>query len=217
MLEAIQDERDVMRKVVLALLLQIGLLSSGNCVAERLFPATFIGQPVMHLKDGSVQACGVRFMGFDAPLNASNSKESVWVSDASFMLDRGGYGLVKAILKKATVGDVLNKRTPVLQAFNSFWIKAPGAASTQPVNGKVGDGENKGSKIYVTDIVSVMALHEAILDHKSIQLGIKSKDSNDFALYGEVKLSEKEFEQVGSCMDELIGLMQKDLEKSGKK
>lgn len=195
------------------LLLLVGLLLSGSCFAERLLSATFTGQPTLLLKDGNIQSCGVRFVGFEAPINPSNPKESIWFSDASFMLDRGGFGMVKAILKKSTIGAINTGGKQTVQTFKTFWIKAPNADATQPINGKVIDGENEGSKLYIADAIGVMNLYKAISEHKPIQLGFKFVDSNDFAFYGEVALSEKEFEQVRSCMDELIGLMQKDLEK----
>ncbi len=198
-------------------LLLVGLLLPGSCFAERLLSASFIGQPVLLLNEGNIQSCGIRFVGFEQPINPSNPNESLWFPDASFMLDRQGFGRVKAVLTKSTVGAVNTGKKPNVQSFKTFWIKVPGSEATKPVNGKAIDGESAGSKLYITDAIGVMKIYEATSEHKPIQLGFKFEDSNDFAFYGEVTLGEKEFEQVSPCMGELINLIQKDVEKSGKK
>lgn len=202
-----------------ALFLLVGLLVSGSCFAERLLAASFYGQPVMLLNGGAVQSCGIRFVGVETPANPTNPKESIWFPDTSFMLDRRGYGMVKAILNKSTVGDInIGNKKQTNQPFKTFWIKAPNADATKPVKGEAIDGETQGSKLYVTAPISVMELYAAVSKHKPIQLGIKfDDDANDFALYGEVTLSEQDFNQVASCMSELMGLIQKDVEKSAKK
>lgn len=202
-----------------AVFLLVGLLVSGNCFAERLLAASFHGQPVMLLKDGAVRSCGIRFVGIQTPANTSNPKESLWFPDASFMLDRRGYGMVKTILNQTTVGDInIGNRQQTPQPFKTFWMKAPIADATKPLKGEVINGETQGSKLYVTAPISVMELYAAVSKHKPIQLGIKfDDDANDFALYGEVTLSEQDFNQVASCMSELMGLIQKDVEKLDKK
>lgn len=187
------------------------LMFSGTCFAERLIPVSFIGQPFINLRDGVVQSCGVRFVGYETPVNPSNSKEFLWFSDASFMLDRSGAGMVKAILSKNTVDGVAKNNKPVVQTFKTFWIKVAGADATKPIKGNAIDGETKGSKIYATDGIGIMKIYTAFVNNEPINIGYKFvDDSSDFALFGEIALSDKEFIQTKSCMDELIGKIQDD-------
>jgi len=184
---------------------------SGNCLAEKLTPVDFIGQPFMNLREGVVQSCGVRFVGYETPLNLSNPKENLWFSDSSFMLDRSGVGMVKAILSKNTIGGVTKNQKPDIQTFKTFWIKVAGADATKPIKGNAIEGETKGSKIYATDVIGIMKIYTAFVSNEPIQIGYKFDDDlNDFALFGKISLSDDEFKQVNSCMNELIEKIQHD-------
>lgn len=119
-----------------------------TCFVERLMPVDFIGQPLMNLRDGVIQYCGVRFVGYETPANLSNPKENLWFTDASFMFDRSGVGMVKAILSKITVDGVYKNLKPDIQTYKTFWIKVAGIDATKPIKGNAEDGETKGSKIY---------------------------------------------------------------------
>lgn len=186
-----------------------------TCFAERLLPVDFIGQPFMNLREGVIQSCGVRFVGYQTPANLSNPKENLWFSDASFMFDRSGAGMVKAILSKITVDGVYKNKKPDIQTYKTFWIKVAGTDATKPIKGNAIVGETKGSKIYATDGIGVMKIYTAFVSNEPIQIGYKfNDDSNDFALYGKISLSDDEFKQINSCMNELLEKMQHDGGKS---
>ncbi len=198
-----------MRATVLVTL--FGVFFSINCFAERVLLVDFLGQPVMNLSKGDVQACGVRFIAADIPENPSSNSEIVWISDASFMLDRSGYGMVKAVISKSTVGDIASGGKVVDQEFKTFWMKANGKSATHPIAGEAIDGENKPSKLYLTSATSIMNLYGEVVNKKPIMLGLQFYDSNDFAFSGVVSISDEELNQVTSCMDELLNLMEKDI------
>lgn len=204
-----------MKKMNVILLL-VGLMVYGSAYAEQLIAADFVGQPSILLKEGVLQSCGIRFVGFENTFNPDNPKESIRMSDASFMLDRKGYGLVKATLSMNTVGGVQTHKKQVTQPFRTFWIKAPNADATKLVKGQaVVNGDSINSKLYITDALSVMALHSAVAEQKPIQIGIKfDDDTKDFAFFGKVTMTDSEAEQVSSCMNELIGLIEKDIDKN---
>jgi hypothetical protein len=202
----------MIKNIVVALLY---ICFSCNSFAERVFLVNFVGQPLMSLKNDHVQTCGVRFMAVNAPDNPSSMNEVVWVPDASFNLDRSGFGMVKAVLNKTTVGDVAKDKVGKIagQEFKTFWMKASGKPATHPIKGEAVDGENKPSKIYATYANSVLNLYEDITQKRPIILGINFGDANDFAFSGVVSLKEKELEQLDSCMNELLSLIIEDSEK----
>ena len=62
-----------------------------------------------------------------------------------------------------------------------------------------------------------MEIYSAIMQGNVIVLGLKYSDGlKDVAFFGKVSISEPELEQIKSCMSELIGYMQKDLEPRSK-
>jgi hypothetical protein len=201
------------------LLLIVGLLVSIEAVAERLMPSTYYGQPLMNLNEGEIQSCGVRFIGIQTPVNSANIKESIWFPDSSFMLDRTGYGMVKAILSRTSVGDVVkNTSKQSGLPYKSFWLKASGADATKPIKGEALNGDGLNSKIYATSTEEVANLYRAFVNKEPIQIGFKFPDSsNDFALFGTIEMDDKGLGQVKSCMEELIMKMQKDVYKSNKR
>lgn len=185
-------------------------------LAERVLSVDFTGQPLMNLNKGVIQACGIRYIGVEAPANPSNLTETVWVSDASFMLDRSGVGIVKAVINKSTVGDIAKGAEGgkiIAQEFKTFWMKPKEKAATHPLRGEAVDGENKPSKIYITDMDSITNLYDDVLQERPIMLGLQFEDGNDFAFSGVVRLKNAEINQVTSCMGELLSLIEKDIEK----
>lgn len=193
------------------------IMLPATCLAERLMPINFSGQPLMNLKEGAVDSCGVRFVGFTSPANPSNKEEQLWVSDASFMLVRGGVGIVKAVLSKTTVGNVNeNKLETISQSFKTFWIKVDGEDSTKPINGDALDGETKGSKLYATKAVGLMRIYNAFVNKEPVQIGYKfNNDLSDLAFFGNISISGDEFNQINLCMNELLEKMHQDANRTG--
>lgn len=192
-------------------LIILGLQVTVKCYAERLLPITFKGQPTLFLKNGNLHSCGVRFLGVEDMPESADIGQSVWVPDASFNIDKDGFGFVKAIINKATIGDVIKSKAPVAQTFKSFWIKAPNTKSTMPIKGGIYNGDNKNSKLYVTDFESVWGLYRAVLEGKPIQIGF-SFNEDEFAFYGLVNLNEKELNEITACLTEISGQLRKDAE-----
>jgi hypothetical protein len=198
-----------MKKVLLSLVI---LLFCNSSFAERLLPVDFIGQPQMLLKDSNVNACGIRFMGIQSPSDSSDNSAPIWIADASFMLYRNNMGLVKALISESTVGAISKNSKKVSQkTFNTFWIKADNNPATSPVKGNAIDGEDAGSRIYITETDPLISLYLAIMSGEQIKLAYKFKDeSKNMILYGKVSLNEDDFKQVKGCMGELAKLIAKD-------
>ena len=198
-----------MKKVLLSLVI---LLFCNSSFAERLLPVDFIGQPQMLLKDSNVNACGIRFMGIQSPSDSSDSSAPIWIADASFMLYSNNMGLVKALISESTVSALSKNNKKVnKKTFNTFWMKADNSPATNPVKGNAVDGEDAGSKIYITDIDPLISLYLAAMSGEHIKLAYKFKDeSKNMILYGKVSLSEDDFKQIKGCMDELASLIAKD-------
>lgn len=185
--------------------------------AERLMPMEFIGQPLMLLDGGNPQSCGIRVVGIQPPLDINNPNEVLLAPDGSFMLDRKGYGLVKALAYKTTVKDVSSQKAPEDMPFKGFWFKAANVKATTPLL-KTIQGEQKHSLIYATDADSIVGLYGAVLENQPIQFALKFENgAEDVAFYGKVIIREDEIQQVMSCMSELSNLVNKDIESETKK
>jgi hypothetical protein len=168
-----------------------------------MLPIEFKGQPTVLLKDGSITSCGIRFFGVESPINGGSIDEPLYVSDASFMVDKRNIGMVKALIYKTSPDQMEKNVVPQSIQFNSFWIKANGAQATVPLDGKVLDGDDKNSKLYITDIEPIFKLFLGVLSKDPINIGFKFKDNNDFAFYGKVQISEADSTQISSCIHEL--------------
>ena len=200
------------------------LIFSNTSMAERMLKTDgFIGQPMLFLKEGNVDACGIRFMGVQTPVDVNNPKEKLWVVDASFMLNRAGYGAVKATLNSSTVGSMMKSSNTAgdlsVVSFETFWIKAAGAEASQSIatGKKTLDGENKGSRMYPTEAMPVIKLYEAAISGEPILIGYKfKKGSDDFAFSAKVTLTEEESNQTQSCINELLNHMMTDTKQDKK-
>ena len=183
--------------------------------AERLMPIEFVGQPVLHLTDGRPSACGIRFLGVQSPADENNPNETIWVPDGSFMIYRKGYGLVKAVAIQSDVKSLLEHKVPVGQSFKSFWFKVEGQKATVPLT-PITKGDNENSKLYVTDLTSVVEIYSSIIEGKILQFALKFDNGNDIAFYGKVRLKPDEKQQILSCMNELSNLIQEDVKVESK-
>ena len=180
--------------------------------AERLMPMEFIGQPLMLLEKGNPQSCGIRIVGIQTPLNFNNPNEVLFAPDGSFMFDKKGYGLVKALAYQITVKDVTSDKAAKDIPFKSFWFKADNFKATTPII-KPYKGEQKYSLLYATEADSVIGLYNAVLNNEVIKFALKFENaSQDVAYYGKVSIKKDELQQVVSCMDELTAQMSKEID-----
>ena len=178
-------------------------------LAERLMPIEFTGQTVLHLDDGRPTACGLRFIGVQTPQNGNNPDEIVWVPDGSFMIERRGYGLVKAVATNISVKDMLERKQPKGQPFKSFWFKVEGQKATTPLRPET-KGDNENSMLYVTDLESVTNIFVGVIQGKQLQFALKFEDGNDIAFYGKVNVNPQDEQQLMSCITELSDLITED-------
>jgi uncharacterized protein (DUF2147 family) len=197
-------------KPFISILHVLFVLFSSNSFAERLLPMDFIGQVQMSVKDLNTYGCGIRFVGVQTPTDLNNKAELIWLVDASFMIYRNGMGLVKALIAENKISEMITMKNNY-KAFNTFWMKADNHPITSPIKGKAVDGETTGSKIYGTDIDSLINLYSTVIAGEQFKLGYKFKDkSKDMIFYGKVSLKEDEILQVQGCINELTALMEKD-------
>ncbi|PPC94840.1 MAG: hypothetical protein CTY33_02840 [Methylotenera sp.] len=180
--------------------------------AEVMMQANFIGQPVMLMTDGRPNSCGIRIIGYQTPSSNNNPEEELWVPDGSFMIQRSGYGLVKALGYKIKLKDMLNNGEAIGKPIKSFWFKAEGEKATVPVL-PIQPGENPLSLLYATDGESITALIDAVFSQKVIQFALKFDSGTDIAFYGKVSLTNDEITQSLACMKELYSLMESDVKK----
>ena len=177
-------------------------LLSGNSQAERLLATKgFAGQPLVTVQDGAIQSCGIRFVGINTP---SKKNETIWIADASFLIDKSDQAVVKASIIKSSINRFNKAQIPLFETFKTFQVKAQKIKATRPVRGTAIEVDRDGSKRYVTDMASVKGIYQAIMDKKPIQLNyIFADKQKNITIQGQVMMPDEELAQVSSCLGKL--------------
>ena len=187
-----------MKKIISTLVL---ICLCNPAFSAPILPIEFEGQPQILFKDLNTDACGVRFLGAQSP-EIFDKSAKVFIPDASFMIYRQGVGMVKAVLLETTMGGMIKESK--IMTFKTFWMKANNHPQTAPTSGMAVDGENKGSKIYISSLDSVLSVLVGLMSGEKIKLGYVFEDeAKNLIVSGKVTLSDSERQEVMNCLEEL--------------
>ena len=179
----------------------VGMLALASpAPAGSMFEATILGKPDIHLRDGNLSACGMRILAVE---NTEPNDASRNVIDSSVYVSLSG-GVVKGTHTKPTPIDIANKKfIPANLPIKKFWFKAPGHTATQPTTGLL-DSETKNALFYATSLDSAFGLLGAVVSGETIQIGFQEAEASvSTILYGTVKISEGDLNQLVMCIQEL--------------
>jgi hypothetical protein len=176
-----------------------GAISGAPAIAQMVYPIQLTGQPLMHLKDGKLRACGVRVFG----VHTVAANQPLTVVDGSFTLESSGVGLIKLTSSIGVAQEVLAGKAKNQKVVNG-WFKAAGHPAAVPEGRKVA-GEDGLSLLYVTSGQSTMNLLEAQLGGKTISMAIRRDlDNTDKIFTGIVVMEPAETKQLLACLQELV-------------
>lgn len=174
------------------------------CFSQNVVVTQINGQPLVYLKDGQPQGCGIRMIGGEGP----NHEGVVRMFDVSINLYASAAAVVKVLSYDAKPQPNKHLGMPVAVPVLRGWIKAPNATGTTPVEGKTLAGEDGKSILYVADVDSVMAVFRAQGSAQPVNIGIRRLHENTERIYsGSVAMSEVEQRQVTQCLKELVSAM----------
>ena len=178
------------RRIVTFLVL---LLCAAGAGAQDTKSAAIEAQPLMHVRDGEVQGCGVRLTGGEPSTPASS-----WF-DVSFNVFRRGLGIAQSIAyeiwRSGMEGDSRPARVPV----QSAWLRGAEGSTRRGEN-----VERRESLIYTLGTDEVLALFETVAAGEPVTLGIKRWDQRGDAVYtGTPTLSSDSRREISTCLAKL--------------
>ena len=189
----------------IAVTLGIGFLSLlGNAEAQNVISTQIVGQPLVYMKDGNVNGCGVRLIVVVSPPLPSAAPVPVY--DLSFNTFLPGYCVVKG-----SSSDVPSSKTDGAPDFSkergipltTFWLKAKNKPATSPLTGTL-KGEKPGSILYKADIDAVLPLFAVAAKGETILVGTKRQGENFERIFtGAIAMPVNEIEEVIQCLDEI--------------
>lgn len=134
---------------------------SETALAQAPSSVPLEAQPLMHMRDGRIQGCGVRLTGGEP-----GTAVSAWF-DVSFNIFGPGFGIAQSIayeIRRSEEGESRPARVPV----QSTWLKASEGST------RLGENtERRDSLIYTLLVEDVLSLFEAIANEQPLVLGIK--------------------------------------------
>jgi hypothetical protein len=164
-------------------------------VAEE---ANLTGQPLMYMKNGQVDGCGVRLIGI---VVASNLKKAEAI-DGSVNVTMDGYGTVKGLSYDMIPGKAMERRNIPIER---FWLKAPGSEATHPRDGQFHKTDDVGGRMYIVSVDAALQVLIAAVTDKTINVGLKrTPELRERIYFGRVEMTQGEKDQVLSCLDDLI-------------
>ena len=174
-----------------------------GAVAQNVVPVQMTGQPLQYLRDGAVNGCGIRMIAVEVADNLSTEASEVSIN----VYDRGR-AIVKAIAYAPLVqGD----RVPKTLKVNAAWARAPGSNATRAL-GQTGYGDDKRSLLYATDLGGALAILQAQIQGKPVQVSVQREGEKSYRiLSGVVLMTRQEQEQLQVCVAELVDKMQRDI------
>lgn len=164
-----------------------GAQSTGHIPMEAL--------PVVHMRQGVVQGCGVRLTGGEPDPAVSS-----WF-DVSFNVFRRGFGLAQSIAYEMKPSGYEGEGRPATVPVQSTWLKAADEGNTR----RGENTERRESLVYRLLADDVLALFEAVASDRPITLGIRQWGQRADVVYtGTPDLSADSRRQIGACLAQLI-------------
>ena len=150
-------------------------------------------QPVLHLREGRVQGCGVRLTGGEAGKAASS-----WF-DVSFNVFRRGVGIAQSIAYEIRRSEFEGDSHPSIVPVRSTWLKAAEGSA------RLGENtERRDTLIYTMVMDDVLVLFEALARGEPLTIGIKRWGQRVDAVYtGAPVLSIESRNRISTCLEDL--------------
>lgn len=180
-------------------LFSIGCIAS----AQNVIPTRMDGQPLMYMKDGAVNGCGLRIIGGGQRANS----ETFDMFDVSINLYREAGAMVKLVAYSTTVAELKSSkgREPATTKVTSGWIKAEGSAATDPGQSTATPGSDQNSLLYRTSVDSAIAIFKANIESAPVTIGLRRQGvSTERVYYGKIAMSKEETEQHRACLSEML-------------
>jgi hypothetical protein len=178
----------------------IAVAIPGAVLSQAAEEAQITGQPLVYVKAGKLEGCGVRFV---AALIGPNLKTGRGF-DASVNVWTGGPAAVKALSYNVDVGAINAGSKPKASPLESFWIRAPGHQPTRPVDGYFRDSEDVGGKIYGVSFDMALPIFKAVFEEGPLMFGLQRKGERGERIYfGTIKMSDAERDQTLKCLLDL--------------
>lgn len=174
--------------------------------AQAIVEVRVVGQPLMYMKAGKLDGCGVRLIVVDAQ-DSPKSTSPVAVWDMSFNLYVSGHAAVKigsydiaaSELKSGTVSGK-QKNVPTANG----WLKARNADATAPLT-VIGKSDDAGFILYATEPESVLALMLANMDRKPILIGTRRVGAKGERIFsGTIEMSDGDNAHLDQCLSEYL-------------
>lgn len=167
--------------------------------AQNLLEARIEGQPLIYLKDGNIEGCGVRLFAFQ--LDPVGSAGTGW--DVSFNFWTNGLATAKGLAYDIDVRELKAGKKPKNARLERFWIKAPNVSATQPRENRIFPGDDAGSIMYAIGLDTAIDLLKATFAKETLTVSIRRAGERTERLYfGIPSLSDAEREQLMNCVSE---------------
>jgi hypothetical protein len=169
-------------------------------VAQVVEEANISGQPLMYVKAGKVDGCGIRLISVLSDPSGRSAKSF----DVSLNFWADGRAGLKGLAYDIDIATLKAGGRPANVALHSFWMKAEGKDAPQPYDGRVGDTEDPGGKIYGIEFAKALELYDGVLGRQPFTVGVRRITERTERIYvGRVNFDEKERAQSLSCLREL--------------
>mgnify|MGYP000104757861 CR=1 FL=1 len=190
------------------------LLAPAFSFAAALSEGMFVGQIQQFIDDGKVSGCGVTISAVETPTQPGGTLN---VFNGSISLMNAGGGLVKGRAAKTDAARMLKGEfsvkdiTPLPTEF--VWLKGHKSNATEnSAASKVQRSDDPGYIIYGADFDSITGVFDSILDQAPIQVGVRAKNAKyDTVLFGAVKISNAERDQLLSCLSGLMSNLSEEM------
>ena len=122
--------------------------------------AQITGQPLMYMKSGKVDGCGIRFIAvlIDPTLRGGRGV------DGSINLWASGAAVVKGLSYDIDVAAMRSGTKAKRAQVERFWLKAPGQPATNPADGRFHNSDDEGAKLYGVKFDEGFELYKAAFE-----------------------------------------------------
>jgi hypothetical protein len=182
----------------------VALLMAGTASGQNVIPMRIQGQPLVYMKEGKVDGCGIRFVMVDAPPKFTDTTK-ITMYDVSFNIYTSGLALIKGGASDATSADFkagnYSTAKPVL--LKTLWIKARGNEATTPLTG-MKRSDDPGMITYVADEERVAALFVALAKEEPILVGTQRPEAKSERIFsGKIDVTHSELQEISACVKQL--------------
>jgi hypothetical protein len=167
---------------------------AGSAACAESHPPTLMeAHALTHVRDGTVQGCGLRLTGGEPGKQASS-----WF-DVSFNVFRRGLGLAQSIAYEIRPSEYDGESRPATVPVQSTWLKVSDGSA------RLGENlERRDTLIYTLVMDDVLALFEAVANGDPVTLGIKRWGQRVDAVYtGAPRLSSDSRDRMSTCLADL--------------